>query len=565
MVERLRESTKDVVARIGAMDASARLLVGSIAIILVMGLFLVSQYAASPAMATIRVNPEDKAVAIQTIVGLGYEAEDGGAADLVQVNASNRAAIVGLLENEGYVAAADQDDPLPEQGSMMSQAQRESLQKEVQKREAEKSIRMIRGVDAVNIVFNPGDRTWRVITGARPATASVTVTPKATARFDRAMAERVAMVAANGLGIDLQHVTVVDALNSSSFDFGEEGGGSRRDYFDVTRTWQSKIEGDLLDFVRPVFPQASVAVNVNLLLADIVEVETDPGKPVSGDTFIESDETSTPVRSASGGLPGFSSNCGVAGANSPAALGAAGSANNATRESERRIKDLRFPYSTTTTDELANFPVKVAASLIIPEQDVVRQIRTRLGEDAEIGQDEISARVAEIEKEYLGLLGPLVDSSGFRDGSVGEVNVAVLPYADWISPEELEAAQAVDTGIGATIGSMASGDMGAAVKNAGLVGLALLSLAMMFMMVRRSGNAAPLPTAEELAGVPPVLEDDRTDVVGEADEATPALVGLELDDEDLRRRQMLDQLNQLIKKEPAEVAQLLRRWMRTEA
>ena len=74
-----------------------------------------------------------------------------------------------------------------------------------------------------------------------------------------------------------------------------------------------------------------------------------------------------------------------------------------------------------------------------------------------------------------------------------------------------------------------------------------------------------LYSAEELAGVPPVLEDDRTDVVGEADEAAPALVGVELDDEDLRRRQMLDQLNQLIKKEPAEVAQLLRRWMRTEA
>ena len=51
-------------------------------------------------------------------------------------------------------------------------------------------------------------------------------------------------------------------------------------------------------------------------------------------------------------------------------------------------------------------------------------------------------------------------------------------------------------------------------------------------------------------------------MVGEADEAAPALVGVELDDEDLRRRQMLDQLNQLIKKEPAEVAQLLRRWMR---
>ena len=48
-------------------------------------------------------------------------------------------------------------------------------------------------------------------------------------------------------------------------------------------------------------------------------------------------------------------------------------------------------------------------------------------------------------------------------------------------------------------------------------------------MVRRNGGSETLPTAEDLAGVPPVLEDDQAEVVGEADEAAPALVGVELD------------------------------------
>ena len=48
-------------------------------------------------------------------------------------------------------------------------------------------------------------------------------------------------------------------------------------------------------------------------------------------------------------------------------------------------------------------------------------------------------------------------------------------------------------------------------------------------------------------------------------EAGAQALGVELDDEDLRRKQMLEQLNQLIKKEPSEVAVLLRRWMRTES
>ena len=111
---------------------------------------------------------------------------------------------------------------------------------------------------------------------------------------------------------------------------------------------------------------------------------------------------------------------------------------------------------------------------------------------------------------------------------------------------------------------VASGGGMQTIKNAGLVGLALLSLAMMFMMVRRSSEPETMPTVDELAGIPPVLEDDAQVVVGEADEVTPALVGVELDDEELRRKQMLDQLNELIKKEPTEVATLLRRWMRTE-
>jgi flagellar biosynthesis/type III secretory pathway M-ring protein FliF/YscJ len=67
------------------------------------------------------------------------------------------------------------------------------------------------------------------------------------------------------------------------------------------------------------------------------------------------------------------------------------------------------------------------------------------------------------------------------------------------------------------------------------------------------------------AGVPPMLDSDGGDIIGEADEATPALEGMELDDDSLRRAQMLEQLNELADREPAEIAGILRRWMRTTA
>ena len=44
-----------------------------------------------------------------------------------------------------------------------------------------------------------------------------------------------------------------------------------------------------------------------------------------------------------------------------------------------------------------------------------------------------------------------------------------------------------------------------------------------------------------------------------------AFEAMELDDESLRRAQMLEQLNELADREPAEIAGILRRWMRTTA
>ena len=558
MIERFRESIKDVLARIGAMDVSARLLVGSIGIILVMGLFLVSQYAASPAMSSIRVKPADKLLAMQSIREMGYEVEDGGA-DVLRIPTGSRVAILGLLEGNGHVARVDEDEALPEAGSMVSAREREVRQQEGRRLDAEKSIRMIRGIDAVNLVYNPGEPKSMIIKGAKRATASVMVTPSATTHLDQRLAEQICFVAAHGLGIRHEDITVTDAVNNSLFRFDDGSGGGRRDYFDSTKAWELKTSQDLLGLVRVAYPQAEVAVNIQILLADIMEIETDPGKPVSGDTYIESDETSTPVADRKGGVPGFAGNSGV---NAPVAIGGSSGGNAATRESERRVKSIRFPLNQRTTDEIANFPVKVAASVIIPEQAVLAELQAEMGEGVEVGPEQIAARIMRIQSKFVGLLGPLVDSSGFRDGTLGEVTVEVVPFADWRSPEDFAAAGAV--GFGDTIGSIAGGGMGTAMKNAGLVGLALLSLGMMFMMVRRSGGNEVVPTAEELAGIPPVLDDEHAEVVGEAEEAPPALVGVELDDDDLRRNQMLEQLNQLIKKEPAEVAMLLRRWMRTE-
>ena len=75
MVDRFRNYLSNISQRLGEMSPSARLLIGSIAIILAMGLFLVAQYAAGPSMTTIAIDSEFEGVAIQRIRDAGYDAE----------------------------------------------------------------------------------------------------------------------------------------------------------------------------------------------------------------------------------------------------------------------------------------------------------------------------------------------------------------------------------------------------------------------------------------------------------------------------------------------------------
>ena len=101
------------------------------------------------------------------------------------------------------------------------------------------------------------------------------------------------------------------------------------------------------------------------------------------------------------------------------------------------------------------------------------------------------------------------------------------------------------------------------VDTALLGGLARVSLTMMVMMVRRSSKKVDLPTAEELVGVPPVLEN-ADDIVGEAEEGESALSGIEVTEGDVERNKMLDQIAELINTEPQKAASLMGRWMARE-
>ncbi len=566
MVQRFRDSITELSRRLGELGPSARLLVGSLAIILAMGFFLVSQYAAGPSMSPIKVRVEDKATAISRVRELGYEVSDGGT-DVILVDVREKRSIAEMLENDGLAPTIEDAPSAASSGSWQAESEMQETWRRARVFEAEKNIRMIEGVDGVNILVSTGKRKAFVIDGPAPK-ASVNVRMKSR-ELDRATAESIAYIAlAVENDLDLDHITVVDGGNGRTFTFGDDGSGTGGDYLSKVRDFERDAIERLSRVVRVAFPRAMVSVNAQILVADINEQKTQIGKPVKAERSKRTDESRTPSAAGAGGAPGFRSNAGIA----QAQMGGAASINGnpaaggdvATRETEEIENVVGVPGVRTDITQRANHPVKVTAAILLSEAEVKTAIRANADGGGESG-GEVTAAELEVEKtrirtEIIALLEPLVDNSSLRDGGVGEVKVAIMPFASDSGLDTATAGSVVETFAGIT-----EGDTGRALKNAGLVGLALVSLAMMFLMVRRSGEPEALPTVEELAGVPPVLDDDAREIVGEADEVTPALVGVELDDDELRRKQMLDQLNELIKKEPTEVATLLRRWMRTEA
>jgi len=98
----------------------------------------------------------------------------------------------------------------------------------------------------------------------------------------------------------------------------------------------------------------------------------------------------------------------------------------------------------------------------------------------------------------------------------------------------------------------------------GLGGLAVLSLAFLVMTATKAAKRESLPTAEELVGIPQEL-DENEEVIGEAVEADSALDGVELTDEDMRRRSIAEQVSELVAANPDDAARLLGKWVIEDA
>ena len=146
------------------------------------------------------------------------------------------------------------------------------------------------------------------------------------------------------------------------------------------------------------------------------------------------------------------------------------------------------------------------------------------------------------------MIEPQIVSSD-EDMKPGQISVAMTYDQAYLEP--------VTAGVSGGLGAVVSSDMA---QNGILAGLAVMSFGLMFYMVRRATRKEEMPSIEELAGVPPTLPTED-DLMGEVEEMGNTLAGVELDEDELRARQIADQISDLVRANPEEAGGLLTKWV----
>ena len=157
------------------------------------------------------------------------------------------------------------------------------------------------------------------------------------------------------------------------------------------------------------------------------------------------------------------------------------------------------------------------------------------------------------------------------DVQAAKIRKALIPVTQLSAPDAINvdtyfdvvAPAAVATAQMAGVGTLTA-VVGGHVKEIMLGGLAVVSLIMMSMMVRKGSNPLPAPVvaAAPAARSPfPNLVGSMEALVGEVSTQDPTLDGMELDDDAIRTQQMLSQVTSLVGENPDTAAQLVKRWM----
>jgi flagellar biosynthesis/type III secretory pathway M-ring protein FliF/YscJ len=155
-------------------------------------------------------------------------------------------------------------------------------------------------------------------------------------------------------------------------------------------------------------------------------------------------------------------------------------------------------------------------------------------------------------KERPTILEKVMHAVGLQD----EKAVTVDMYFD----APLLMASGASTAIGTSSSSPMTVTLSGHMREIAIGLLALLSLFMVSMMVKKSAPPAPV-VAAAIETQEPIMLGGRLDIAGEVSEGGQTLDGMELDEDAIKAQQMVEQVSTMVKENPDAAANMVKRWL----
>lgn len=551
-MQALQQIIQRITQQLRTLPANTRWLVGSMAVILVLVLVLVGQMAGRRGMVPLGltgVSAETRGKVQQHLNAVGVNYTDSAGDFLVP--ADQKFAILGRLNENEVITGSDIDYAtiVANDNVFRSKYQSRMMERVAKMKALEGMLRAYRDIETAKVILAQPEDQMGIGSANIPLSASVTVKVRS-GPLTQTMADSIGQLVAGAMaGLKPDAVAITDLGSGRSFQARSREAFSAGDYLEYKNATE-KLFTQKLEQALAFVPGVIVSVNA---VVDTRQTQTrreTVDDPKVGP--LESRSREFTSQSAGGAMePAIRPNTG-------ASVARSGGSQNTVNESSTvdRTAPVFGGVEKVTQDRKGN-PIVINATVGVPRSYVLELYRSEQGDPAAEPDKATLDATAQAELDKIrNLLRPLVDTTGLEDTRPGVVEVAMIH--DFALPIVNQAAGIGGPAAGTISGLLASDGL---VKNIGLGALALLSLIMMFLMVRKANDRDPLPTAEELVGIPPALQAEESDLIGEAMEAEQPLEAVELDEQTLRTQQLLNQINGMVQSEPRDAANILQRWM----
>lgn len=566
-MDQFRRALANIQDGMGRLGPTQKLLFGSFAVIALMTLFLVSQYAGKPSMVDLMSQGSDtQLVGTLRAAGINAVVENGR----VMVPAGAEHAALAQLTDAGQLPG---DTTILFNNLIQSQDWKASREQHRQQavialqNELSRVISQIRGVREATVMIDAPEAAG-LGRAVREPSASVTVFTSGGAPVRQETVDAIAsLVAGAKAGMTPERVQVIDGSTGRSRRVSGDDQMAAGLYMDHKKQIEQYTQGEierLLAYVPGVVVTVNAVVDITTRASTQQKyLSPDEGGTVSLPVKVSTTEDTT-TQGSRGAEPGLRST-----STASISTGQRATGSESSKTTEDSDFEVRVGSVTTTTQDPRGMPTYLSASVMIPQgyiEELIKQSRPEDQQDQPVTSGEAGAFFEEmkpmLETAILTRLETADDTGQIRAGKVSLAMVP-MPMGGVGGFSQVSGAFGV---AGASGGSGGGGGMFSAssmIETVVLGVLSLVAIAMMLLMVKRAGKRPELPSAEELVGIPPALEV-AGDMVGEADESDSPMAGIEISEEEVKIEKMREQVAELIASSPDGAAHLVGRWIGDE-